>query len=451
MTGAMRDTTGQLAEFVAGLRLDAVPTDVREHAKDLLLDAIGCQLAADHGDETSMFNAMLDAVGGDGPSTVVGDPRTRAMGAAVLLNSFRTTAVTACDVYAPADLHTTPEVVPPVLALAERAGSSGADALLAVIAGLEVITRLARGFDYPEFRRRGWHSPGVVGPLAAAAASASILGMGAEATTHAMAVAGSTAAGTWAASSTPTVKFHQSRAALTGFLSAMLAHEGFTGSSAILTHEQGGLFVAYAPGDTEAVVANVGHEWELKRISLRLWPGGARLQPSMTATSKVQDEDPIGWDEIESVLVRVAPAMGAMQSWAARPRGTFAALASIPYAVAVTLRYGSPGVEHFGAASYEDPEIVAFLDRITVEGDPEVPALGATVQVTARDGRVRTESVETPKGHPLSPATREELTAKVRRCTPDRMPPGSVNELIERVRAIEDEPNLDRILELVRI
>ena len=399
MTEPMRDTTAELAAFVAGLELDAVPTEVREHATDLLLDAIGCELAADHGDETSMFNAMLDAVGGDGPSTVVGDPRTRAMASAVLLNSFRTTAVTACDVYAPADLHTTPEIVPPVIALAEREGSSGADALRAVIAGLEVITRLARGFDYPEFRRRGWHSPGVVGPLGAAAAAASVLGMSPEATTHAMAVAGSTAAGTWAASSTPTVKFHQSRASLTGFLSAMLAYEGFTGSSAILTHEQGGLFVAYAPGDPEAVVADLGREWELQRISLRLWPGGARLQPSMTASSKLLDEDPIAWDDIESVLVKVAPAMGAMQSWAARPKGTFAALASIPYAVAVTLRYGSPAVEHFGAASYEDPDIAAFLDRITVEGDPNVPALGATVDLTGRDGRVRTASVETPKGH----------------------------------------------------
>ena len=451
MTEPMRDTTAELAAFVAGLNLDAVPTEVREHATDLLLDAIGCELAADHGDETSMFNAMLDAVGGDGPSTVVGDPRTRAMASAVLLNSFRTTAVTACDVYAPADLHTTPEIVPPVIALAEREGSTGADALRAVIAGLEVITRLARGFDYPEFRRRGWHSPGVVGPLGAAAAAASVLGMSPEATTHAMAVAGSTAAGTWAASSTPTVKFHQSRASLTGFLSAMLAYEGFTGSSAILTHEQGGLFVAYAPGDPEAVVADLGREWELRRISLRLWPGGARLQPSMTASSKLLDEDPIAWDDIESVLVKVAPAMGAMQSWAARPKGTFAALASIPYAVAVTLRYGSPAVEHFGASSYEDADIVAFLDRITVEGDPNVPALGATVDLTARDGRVRTASVETPKGHPTSPATRDELAAKVRRCAPDRMNAESVDELIERVHGIEDEPNLDRILELVRV
>ena len=450
MTDADRDPTRELAEFVAGLELSAVPADVAEHAKDLLLDVLACALAADHGDETRMFNALVDAVGGPGSSTVVGDPRTRDMASAVLLNGFRAAAITACDVYAPADLHTTPEIVPPVIALAEREGSTGERALVAIIAGLEVITRLARGYDYPEFRRRGWHSPGVVGPLGAAAAAASVLRMGTESTTNALAVAGSTAAGTWAASSSPTVKFHQSRAALTGFLSAMLAHEGFTGSTAIVTHEQGGLYVAYAPGDPQAVVADLGREWELLRVSLRLWPGGARLQPSMSATSRILDEGPVEWDEVEAVTVKVAPAMGAMQTWAARPKGTFAALASIPYAVAVTLRYGAPAVEHFGAASYEDPEIVAFLDRIVVEGDPGVPALGATVEIRARDGTVRSASVETPKGHPASPATRDELEAKVRRLAPARMPRESVDELIERVRRIENEPSLDRILELVR-
>jgi 2-methylcitrate dehydratase PrpD len=447
----MTDTTRQLADWVAGLELAAVPPEVADHAKDLLLDSLACMLAADLGDETRMFDAALDAVGGDGSSTVVGAAQTRAMAAAVLLNGFRATAVTACDVYAPADLHTTPEIVPPVIALAEREHSTGADALAAVVAGLEVVTRTARGYDYPEFRKRGWHSPGVVGPLGAAAASASVLGMDAESTTHAMAVAGSTAGGTWAASSSPTVKFHQSRAALTGFLSAMLAHEGFTGSSAILTHEGGGLYVAYAPGDAASVVADLGTDWELMRISLRLWPGGARLQPSMSAVSRILDESPVAWDEIESVAVKVAPAMGAMQSWAARPQGTFAALASIPYAVAITLRHGAPRPEHFGATWYEDPGIVAFLDRITVEGDPDVPALGATVEVTTRDGSVRSTSVHTPMGHPQSPATREELAAKVRRCAGDRLSPEAVDELIERVRGIEREPSLDRILELVRI
>jgi len=451
-TDAVREPTQELARFIAELRLDAIPTQVVDHAKDLLLDAFACALAADHGEETSQLNDVLDVVGGEGTSTVVGDPRTRAMASAVLLNGFRIAAITACDVYAPADLHTTPEIVPPVLALAQQQNSTGADALVAVIAGLESVVRFARGFDYAEFRARGWHSPGVVGPFGAAAATASILGIGPEATSNALAVAGSTAAGTWAAGSTPTVKFHQARAGLTGFLAAMLAKGGFTGSSAILTHKDGGLFVAYAPGDPEAVTADLGKQWELERISLRRWPGGARLQPPMTAASRIVHESQVHWEDVAGVVVKVTPAIAARHAWAAEPRGTFAALASIHYAVAVMLRYGTAVAEHFASGSYDDPEMVAFLeDRVTVEGDAEVPHLGATVDVTTRDGQTLSASVETPKGHPRSRATPEEMAAKVGECAPPRMPRESVAELVERVRGIENEPNLSRILELVRI
>ena len=451
-TDAVREPTQELARFIAELRLDAIPTQVVDHAKDLLLDAFACALAADHGEETSQLNDVLDVVGGEGTSTVVGDPRTRAMASAVLLNGFRIAAITACDVYAPADLHTTPEIVPPVLALAQQQNSTGADALVAVIAGLESVVRFARGFDYAEFRARGWHSPGVVGPFGAAAATASILGIGPEATSNALAVAGSTAAGTWAAGSTPTVKFHQARAGLTGFLAAMLAKGGFTGSSAILTHKDGGLFVAYAPGDPEAVTADLGTQWELERISLRRWPGGARLQPPMTAASRIVHESQVRWENVAGVVVKVTPAIAARHAWAAKPRGTFAALASIHYAVAVMLRYGTAVAEHFASGSYDDPEMVAFLeDRITVEGDAEVPHLGATVDVTTRDGQTLSASVETPKGHPRSRATRDEMAAKVRECAPPRMTRESVDELIERVRGIENEPSLSRILELVGV
>ena len=452
MTEIQREPALELGRFVAELRLDDVPPSVREHATDLLLDAIACALAGEHGEETALVASVAEATGGAGTSTVVGDRQLRAMAGAVLLNGFRITAVTACDVYSPADLHTTPEVVPPVLALAEQRNATGADALRAVIAGLETVVRIARGFDYAEFRARGWHSPGVVGPFGAAASTSAILRVNRDVAANALAVAGSTAAGTWAARGTPTVKFHQARAGLNGFLSAMLSEAGLEGSGAIFTNPEGGLYVAHAPGDAERVVADLGREWELERISLRLWPGGARVQAPMTAASLMLRDGSVTWEDIERVRVRVAPAIATAQAWAHRPTGGFAALASIPYTVAVTLRHGSAAPDRFVAGAYGDPRMMAFLDqRVVVEGDSEIPTLGASVEVTTKDGTTRSASVDTPKGHPNSRATRDELAAKVRECAPRRMALDAVEELIERVRAIEQEPNLTRILELTRV
>jgi 2-methylcitrate dehydratase PrpD len=446
-----RDPTHELAAFLSGLALDDVAPSARTYAADLLLDALICALAADHAEDTPPFASFAAAMGGAGSSTVIGSSEPHALASAVLLNGFRITAVTACDVYAPAEMHTMPAALPPALALAERDGASGAVLLTAVIAGLETAVRLARSFDRDAYRARGWHSPGVIGPFAGAAAAASVLGLEADRMRNALALAGSQGAGTWAARGTPTVKFHQARAAHAGLMSGLLAGEGFEGAREIMAAPEGGMYVAYADGGAERALAGLGSEWALEDISVRLWPGGARVQPSIGATSQAIAGNRPAWEQIERVTVRVEPSVAKAQAWAARPDTTFAALASIPFTVALTVRYGSAAPSRFGADGYGDPEIRAFMtDRLEVIGDPDIPVLGAAVTIATTDGAIREGSVDIPRGDPRSRATRTELAAKAHLFGDDRIGSEAVDELIERVRAIEHEPNLDAVLGLVR-
>ena len=446
-----RDPTHELAEFLSGLALEDIAPAARAYAADLLLDALICALAADHAEDTAPFASFADAMGGEGSSTVIGAAERRTLASAVLLNGFRITAVTACDVYAPAEMHTMPAALPPALAIAERDGANGAALLTAVIAGSETAVRLARSFDREAYRARGWHSPGVIGPFAGAAAAASVLGLDADGMRNALALAGSQAAGTWAARGTPTVKFHQARAAHAGLMSGLLAREGLEAAREIMTAPEGGMYVAYAEGDGEQALAGLGSEWALEDISVRLWPGGARVQPSIAATSQaIAGSRPV-WEEIERVAVRVEPSVAKAQAWAARPETTFAALASIPFTVALTLRYGSAAPSKFGANGYGDPGIRDFItNRVEVIGDPGVPVKGAAVTIATTDGTIREGSVDVPRGDPRSRATRDELAAKAHLFADDRIGSEAVDELIERVRALEAEPNLDAVLGLVR-
>lgn len=82
---------------------------------------------------------------------------------ATFLNAYQITAITVCDVYRPNHCHVAPEVVPPALAVAEGRGATGTELVSALAVGMEVTVRIARGIDYAGFRRRGWHSPGVIG------------------------------------------------------------------------------------------------------------------------------------------------------------------------------------------------------------------------------------------------------------------------------------------------
>ena len=446
------DPTEALAAFVANLRLDDVPAPVRERAADLLLDAVVCALAADHAEDLAPFGSMVDAIDpAHGDATVLGSHERRSAAAAVLLNGFRITAVTACDVYAPAEMHSTPAVVPPALALAERDGASGADLLRAVVVGLETATRIARSFDRPTYRERGWHSPGIIGPFGGAAAGAAILGLPAEIVRNALAIAGSQAAGTWAQRGTPTVKFHQARAAHAGLMSALLAASEFGGASRVFTAPEGGLYTAIAAGDPELATAALGEHWELMEISVRLFPGGARVQPAVAAAIAALGGSALDPDSVSAVEVRVAPDIARAQAWAASPTSTFAALASIHFGVALTLHDGAAAPAGFTAERYGDPSLQAFMaERLTVVPDDDVPTLGARVRITTADGRILDGAVDRPRGDPRTPATRDELATKAHRFGDERLGSAVIDELVERMRSIDREPDVRPLLAIVR-
>src|SRR5688572_2591195 len=254
-----------LAEFVSGLRYEDLPERTRERTRDLLFDAIGNAVAGHLGEETPQVAALARALGASNESTVIGGAPLSMAGATVL-NGFLISAITAMDAYHPAACHVTPEVVPPALAIAERDGVSGKELLTAVAAGFEVTTRVCVGLDFPAFRRRGWHSPGVAGPFGGAAAVGRLLRLDADRQRAAFGLAGSQAAGTYAAWGTPTVKFHQCRGALSGLMAGLLAQQKFVATREFLTAPDGGLYNTYSSGGKpDAAVARLGEHWEIGR------------------------------------------------------------------------------------------------------------------------------------------------------------------------------------------
>src|SRR5262245_35045485 len=277
------NVTEELAGFAASLQYESIPERVREHCKNLLLDTLACAVAGHRGEETRQVAALASALGQSNESSVIAGEALSLAGA-TLLNGYLVTAVTMCDVHRPTLTHVTPEVMPPALAIAERDGLSGRELLVAIAAGCEVTTRIGVGLDYPAFRGKGWHGPGVLGPFGAAAAVGRLRRFDTETMAKAFGLAGSQAAGTFAAWGTPTVKFHQCRGALSGMLAALLAEQKFLATREFLTANDGGLYNVYANGGhPEAVTADLGKAWELEQIALRLWPSASSIQGMNTA------------------------------------------------------------------------------------------------------------------------------------------------------------------------
>src|SRR6476620_9144588 len=303
------EATQALAQFAAALTYDQLPDRIKDHCKNLLLDALACALAGHQGAETEQVAALASALAQSSESSVIGGDRLSLAGA-TLLNGYLITAVTMCDAHRSTMTHVTPEVIPPALAIAERDAGSGRDLLVAIAAGAEVTTRIGIGLDYPAFRARGWHGPGTLGPFGGAAAVGRLRGFDAETMAKAFGLAGSQSAGTFAAWATPTVKFHQCRGALSGLMAALLAEQNFLATKEFLTAKDGGFYNTYANGGKpELAIADLGQRWEFEQIALRLWPSASSTQTMNTALFDLVEQHAPEFDKMKKVRVSLSPAV----------------------------------------------------------------------------------------------------------------------------------------------
>jgi 2-methylcitrate dehydratase PrpD len=443
--------TAALARFVAGLEYGHLPAAVRERVKDIILDTLASAIAGRQGDESAQIRALAAALGASRESSVIGGAPLSLAGA-TLLNGYLITAVTVCDVHRPTLCHTTPQVLPPALAIAERDGASGRALLVAVAAGLETTVRVGLGTNYKAFRARGWHSPGVVGPFGGAAATGKLLGLDAGRQRNAFGLAGSQSAGTFAHWGTPTIKFHQSRGALSGLMAGLLAGQGFLASAEVLAHEDGGLFHAYSDGGRpEAVTANLGSRWELEQIALRLWPAASSIQSVVTALLALIEAHGLKPENVARVRVGLSKTVYDMHGTLAWD-DKFKALLSTPYVTAIVLHDRRCWLEQFEPGRYEDSAVGAFArERVAVEIDPGVEGTGAVVEIRTVGGAVHTDRRAAPKGDPADPLTRAEIEGKLRTAAAGFLSAGAVERIIALVGGLEDVGDVRELLAALRV
>src|SRR5512143_2991075 len=208
-----------LAARVTALRWEALPADVRQMGRRVILDAIGCALNGSQTPEAGLLAAARADLGPDGACTVWGTPGGAPPGVAALLNGSHAHLRELDDI---GGGHAGACQVPAALAAAELATREGCDVLLGVVAGHEVSSRLTDAASYDVLTLRGWHTTGVYGSLGAAAAAARAMRLDARATTDALGLAGSFTGGIWAymADGAMSKRVHPGKSAETGLTAA---------------------------------------------------------------------------------------------------------------------------------------------------------------------------------------------------------------------------------------
>lgn len=446
-----QEPTQALAAFAASLDLNAVPPRTVAFAKSVILDALACALAGHQGEETPQVAAFARALGQSNESSILGGEHLSLAGA-TLLNGFLITAVTMCDTHRTTLTHILPEVLPPALAIAERDGLSGRALLAAIIAGCEVATRVGLGLDYPVFRKKGWHGPGVLGPFGAAATVGRLLRFDADTMARAFGLAGSQAAGTFAAWGTPTVKFHQCRGGLSGLMAALLAQQKFVATREFLTARDGGLYNTYAEGGRiDLALGELGARWELETLALRPWPAATNIQGVVTAVFDLIEQHNIAPESIRQVQLTVSKITFDMHGGFGTYKGKFEALLSAHYAVAAALHDRALTLAQYEPSRYDDPQLKRFAaERVVIDLNAQFGSQEAIAKIVLNDGRVLSTHCRQPRGAPENPLSNAQLDDKFRTYAGQRLPQSRISAVIDMVRHLEELPDARTLVDALR-
>jgi 2-methylcitrate dehydratase PrpD len=307
---------------------------------------------------------------------------------AALVNGTASHALDYDDVQYAWCVHTSVSILPALLALAERDARSGPDVITALVAGVETACRIAQ-YVTEAHRARGHHATGTLGTFGAAAASARLLGLGADESATALGIAAAQAAGLRAMFGTMGKPLHAGKAAANGLYAALLASRGFSARGDAIECSQGFADTLSPLRAPDGVLEGLGNEFRIREVLFKHHAACYSAHASIDAAARVRAAHDIDPRHIEAVEVRVAPESLKVCDIRTPITGLEAKF-SVGLATAMALSgRNTAAIGTFSDEACADPELVALRERTHVVGDRALRRGVSEVVVTMMNGDVR--------------------------------------------------------------
>ncbi len=457
----MKETTisHTLAGFVAEIGYADLPAEVATNAKHRMLDTVGVCLASI---DMEYAKAMLDFAleqGGPGEATAYGAKQKMPASWAALYNGSLAHGNDYDDTHSKSIVHAGGVIVPTALAMSEKLGRPGKQTIAAVVAAYDVVARIGMAAS-KGFHAQGFHPTGVCGVFSAAAVAGKLLDLAREQIANAFGIAGSQAAGSmeFLADGAWTKRMHPGWAAHGGIVAAGLARRGYTGPQQIFEGRYGlyNLYANTVKPDLSLATANLKREWEILNTDYKPYPCGHISHPYMDCALRLRREHALTPDKIESIELRVPAAAVAILCEPAedkcRPKNSYAARFSLPYAVGVILVSGKAGIEEFGEAWIKNPAILALCDRTRYVIDDSLPfprSFPGWVIIRLKDGKRLEARMDASRGSRENPMSEQELFEKFEANASRALPRAQVKQLWERGLGLETAENIRSFTQLL--
>ncbi len=414
------DATRLFAEFTHDLKIEDLPAATVEASGRMALDTVGAAIAAWNAPGVRELRSILSQWG-EGPSRVwIGGERLSPP-AATLVNSSMAHALEYDDLHSELPIHSGVAMVPAVLAVADaRPELRGADVAAAIIAGTEVICRLARATNsyFGDAGFRGWNPSSVVAGFGTAAATARLLGLDADGIERAMGLSYAQASGNQQCIEDGGLvkRMQPAMVAEAGVRAAWLAQAGVTGAINAI-EGRNGFFSVYESGDYDAAKLRdgLGSQFEIDGAGFKRYPICGMSHPAVDALRELMAEHEFGPDDVASVEVYGSKFVKDMVGRAYQPGDNpeVDAQFSLSYCLATVLLTGNIGLTDLQPEHTLSQERRTWADRIPIHFEEELKGKWtARVEVKRRDGKLLTRTRKKAGGQSDTPLSTDELITK---------------------------------------
>lgn len=416
----------EMSRFIAGLRFGDLSGPVRESAKRHLLDILGVGLA---GSRQEIACRAQDAVGSmagsAGTVRVWGRPARHSALLAAMANGVSAHVQDFDDTHTDSIIHGSAVLGPVAMALGEELDASGAELMLAFVAGWEVAARVGMA-AHGSFHKRGFHTTSVAGVFGATAVAGKLLGLSEEQLSHAFGLAGSQVSGVseYLSNGSSSKSFHPGWAAHSGMVAAFLARSGMTGPMTVFEGRYG-TFKSYGlPDECDPALlgAGLGERWEITRISIKPYPcchfAHAFIDCAMALRS--QGILPHHIERLECLVPEIElPLICEPFANKLRPESPYAAKFSLPFLVAVGVIDGRVDHDTFSYDNIIRSDLLALAGRVAYHAAKQDETTFPTyfpghIDSLLKDGRKVTQRLDINYGNPDNPLSNVDVEAKFR-------------------------------------
>jgi 2-methylcitrate dehydratase PrpD len=349
--------------------------------------------------------------------------------------------------------HPGTSIVPAAFVAAETEGASGKDFITGLVAGYEVMERMAADF-IPTVMARGFHAGPVFGIFGAAVAAAKIMRFTEDQLASTIGLCVNLAGGNLESGG-----LREGAAVRNAMLAVTLARHGSRAGETAL-EGNAGFYHAYAgnnkgvlthsfTGDTqtslEKITANLGKQWMFLETLYRIYSFAGYNIAHIDVTAKLCEENNIRYQDVDRVEAVVnwyetqypSPAFAQRREDVGEPR---------PGSTRYYTAYGvvKRGFPLLGSAA-DPPEVLDLMKRVTIIPSHQMTLFGPRITIFTRDGKSYTKQAT---GREFIWDFNEEVR-RIREVVPGLpIPAAQFEEIIATCRELDRQDRADKLIRL---